>query len=197
MQKKKSAHHQVKEREREIITSRRGIANVFGEFYKKYDDSEQKKLNNKSVRMKMRAASMCSTNEMMRIPEITTEELRTAINKLKKGKSPDSNGIRAEDIKACDDETRERVRQIFNEIIKQNEFTPEAWKRVKKVIYKERCGKCRKLPTDLLIASVVQTVHDNTVQQIISTTRPKTSGRSSGIQKLIPNNRSSCDVQID
>ena len=40
----------------------------------------------------------------------------------KKDKSPDSDGIRAEDIKACDDETREMVRQIFNEIIKQNEF---------------------------------------------------------------------------
>ena len=41
-----------------------------------------------------------------RIPEITTEELQSAISKLQKGKSPDSNGIRAEDIKACDDETR-------------------------------------------------------------------------------------------
>ena len=60
-----------------------------------------------------------NTNEMTRIPEITTEELRTALNKLKRGKSPDSNGIRAEDIKACDDETREMVRQIFNEIINQ------------------------------------------------------------------------------
>ena len=30
------------------------------------------------------------------------------------------------------------VRQIFNEIIKQNEFTPEAWKKVKiKVIHKK------------------------------------------------------------
>ena len=48
----------------------------------------KKKLNNKSLRMKMRAASMCSTNEMMRIPEITTEELRTAINKLKKKANP-------------------------------------------------------------------------------------------------------------
>ena len=79
-----------------------------------------------------------NTNEMTRIPEITTEELRTAINKLRKDKSLDSIEIRAEDIKACDDETREMVRQIFNEIIKQNEFTPEAWKKVKiKVIYKK------------------------------------------------------------
>ena len=62
---------------------------------------------------------------------------------------------------------------------------------------KRRCEKCWKLPPDLLIARVVQTVHDNTVQQIISTTRPKTSGRSGGIQKLIPDNRSSCDVQND
>ena len=73
-----------------------------------------------------------------RIPEITTEELQSAISKLKTGKSPDSNGIRAEDIKACDDETREMVRQLFNEIIKRNNFTPEEWKKVKiKVIHKK------------------------------------------------------------
>ena len=56
----------------------------------------------------------------------------------KKFKSPDSNGIRAEDIKACDDETREMVRQLFNEIIKRKNFTPEEWKKVKiKVIHKK------------------------------------------------------------
>ena len=56
----------------------------------------------------------------------------------KKSKSPDSNGIRAEDIKACDDETREMVRQIFNGITKRNEFTPEDWKKVTiKVIHKK------------------------------------------------------------
>ena len=116
-----------------------------------------------------------NTNEMTRIPEITTEGLRTAINELKKkSNSPDSNGIRAEDIKACDDETREMVRQIFNETVKRNEVTPKAWKKVRiKVIQKRRCGKCWKLPPDLLIASVVQTVLDNTVHQILSTTRQK------------------------
>ena len=58
--------------------------------------------------------------------------------KLKAGKSPDGNGIRAEDIKDCNDETREMMRQIFNEVIKRNNFTPEEWKKVKiKVIYKK------------------------------------------------------------
>ena len=73
-----------------------------------------------------------------RIPEITSEELQSAISKLKTGKSPDGNGIRAEDIKDCDDETREMMRQLFNEIIKRNNFTPDEWKKVKiKVIHKK------------------------------------------------------------
>ena len=80
-----------------------------------------------------------NTDEMTRIPEITTEELQIEINKLKEGKSADSNGTRAEDIKACDDESREMVRQIFNEIIKRKEFTLEDWKKVTiKVIHMKR-----------------------------------------------------------
>ena len=58
------------------------------------------------------------TRERAGIPEITSKEMQTAINRLKKGKSADSNGIRAEDIKACDEGTKEMVRQIFNEVIK-------------------------------------------------------------------------------
>ena len=85
----------------------------FGEFYKRLyedsgkDDSEHEKSGDK------------------RIPEITTEELHSAISKLKTGKCPDSNRIRAEDIKACNDETREMMRQLFNETIKRNNFTPD------------------------------------------------------------------------
>ena len=41
----------------------------------------------------------------------------------KKGKSVDSNGIRAEDIKACDEETKAMVRQIFNDAVKQKNYT--------------------------------------------------------------------------
>ena len=73
-----------------------------------------------------------------RIPESTSEELQSAIRKLETGKSPDGNGIRAEDIKDCNDETREMMTQIFNEIIKRNNFTPDEWKKVKiKVIHKK------------------------------------------------------------
>ena len=89
-----------------------------------------KKLNKKTERMKMKAASMCKTKTRMRWWEFQRSRLKS--HKLqstdsKKGKSADSNGIRAADIKACDDETEEMVRQISNEIVKQNEFTLEAW----------------------------------------------------------------------
>ena len=103
------------------------------------------------------------TEEMTRVPEITSEELQDAIRKLKKGKSPDSDGIRAEDIKACDEETKEMVRQIFNEIIKQNEFTLEAWKKVKiKVLHKkgdvENVGNYRPICSLLALYKLFSTI---------------------------------------
>ena len=110
----------------ECITSQTGIADAFGEFYKRlYEDKERDDFEHE-------------TSDDRRIPEITTEELQSAISKLKTGKSPDSNGIRAEDITACDDKTRDMVRQLFNETTKINNTTPEEWKKVKiKVIYKK------------------------------------------------------------
>ena len=123
--KKRILITKIKNDKGECITSRKGINDAFGEFYKRlYEDKERDDFEHE-------------TSDDRRIPEITTEELQSAISKLKKGKSPDSNGICAEDIKAFDDETREMVRQLFNEIIKRNNFTPDEWKKVRiKVIHK-------------------------------------------------------------
>ena len=49
----------------------------------------------------------------------------------KKGKAGDSNGIRAEDIKTGDDETKGMIRQSFNEVLRQEDCTPEAWRRLR------------------------------------------------------------------
>ena len=57
----------IKNEKGEIITSRKGVANVFGELYKKNTSKmNKKKLNKKSVRMKMRAAPVCITTTPMR-----------------------------------------------------------------------------------------------------------------------------------
>ena len=77
--KKKVLITKIKNESGEIITSRKGIANVFGEFYKKlYDDSEQDEFGNESNI----DVHVSDTEEMTRIPEITSEELQDAIMKL-------------------------------------------------------------------------------------------------------------------
>ena len=57
------------------------------------------------------------------------KEIQAAIDSLKKGKASDSNEIRAEDIKACDETTKEMIRQKFNEVLKQDDCTPETCQR--------------------------------------------------------------------
>ena len=65
--KKKVLITKIKNEKGEIITSREGIASVFGEFHKKYTTTMSKaNLNKKSVKMKMKAALMCTTTAPMR-----------------------------------------------------------------------------------------------------------------------------------
>ena len=53
--KKKVLITKIKNERGEIITSRKGIANVFGEFYEKFSTTMSKtNLNKKSVKTKMR-----------------------------------------------------------------------------------------------------------------------------------------------
>ena len=113
---------------------------VLGEFYKRlYEDNEKDDSEHEvNDGGNYSNTDVHDTEETAGIPEITTEELQTAINKLKKRQIPGNKGIRAEDIKDCDEETREMVRQIFNENMKRKEFTPEDWKKVTiKVIHKK------------------------------------------------------------
>ena len=71
--------------------------------------------------------------------------------------------MRRDYIKACDEETKEVARQIFNEIIRQNEFTPEAWKKVKiKVLHKkgdvENVGNYRSICSLLALYKLFSTI---------------------------------------
>ena len=75
---------------------------------------------------------------MSEIPEFTKKEIQTAIDQVKRGKCSDSNGIRAEDIKGCDDEAKDMVRQIINKVLEKDDGTPETWRRMQiKVIDKK------------------------------------------------------------
>ena len=76
---------------------------MFGEFHKKvYDDEIEDKT------MRGESDSEAKHNEEAKnigSRSFTKKRFR-AIDRLKRGKSSDSNGIRAEDIKGCGDETK-------------------------------------------------------------------------------------------
>ena len=86
----------------ETITSRKGIANVFGEFYSRLYVEDQlgeevQDPHKSETRMNIGRESRIDEvkNE---IPEFTQDEVQTAIDGLKKkGKASGSDGIRAEE----------------------------------------------------------------------------------------------------
>ena len=118
----------------ETITSRKGTANVFGESYSKlYAETQPGEEAQESENMETK-----TNKEKKSCSEDVKNEIQAAIDKLKKGRASDNNGIRAEDIKTCDATTREMIRQIFNEVLKHDDCTPETWRRIRiKVIYKK------------------------------------------------------------
>ena len=102
----------------------------FGEFYKQiHDDSEQEESEQEIGENENESSTDVhdnNTDVMTRIPEITTEELRTAINKRNPSR-------RDQSMRRRDERNGETILQR-----KRNEFTPEAWKKVKiKVRYKK------------------------------------------------------------
>ena len=92
------------------------------------------------------------------------------------------------------------MRQIFNEITKQNKLPPEAWKKVKiKVLHKKGDVEyvCNYLPICSLLA-LYKLFSTILYGRLYPRLDKKTSGRSGRIQKLIPdNNRPLCDVEDD
>ena len=100
-------------------------------------------------------------------------------------------------IKDCNDKTKRN-----DETDRQRGYKKEqlhAWRMEEsenKSDLQERWRRgCKQLPPNLLTAFDVQTVLDNNVRKIIPNAWPISSRRSGGIQKNLPNNGSSCDVQ--
>ena len=94
---------------------------------KTFTNWEQERTQKEKAVMMLRKTKHQSSQKM---------RCRLPLRASKKGKASDNNGIRAEDIKTCDDTTKEMIRQIFNEVMKQDDCTPETWRRTSiKVIY--------------------------------------------------------------
>ena len=112
--KKRILIPRVKNKEGEIVKTRQSIANVFAKFYEDMYEGEEDYIG-EDVMMETEGEDK-ELEQNDSIKEFTTDEIQSAIDRLKKGKAKDSNGIRAEQLKLCSDETKEEIRTIFNEI---------------------------------------------------------------------------------
>ena len=101
--KKKVLITKIKNDKGECITSRKGIADAFGDFYKRlYEDNEKDDSEHElgdDDNYSSTDAHNNNTEETAGIPETTTEELQTAINKLRKGKSPTTKEFEPKTLK--------------------------------------------------------------------------------------------------
>ena len=126
----------IRNKEGEAEKTRQGIANVFAKFYEElYKGEDEKDDESKYVHIDQENAD---SSQEETIPEFTKEEIQAAIHRLKKGKAKDNCGVRAEQLKICSEETKEKIRNIFNDIAQQDDFTPNSWRKIRiQVIHKK------------------------------------------------------------
>ena len=134
--KKRILIPKVRNKDGEEEKTRQGIENVFAKFYEDLyqgeDDHNDEDMSS-CIDHENRDSSQIAT-----ISEFTTEEIQAAINRLKKGKARDSSGVRAEQLKICSDDTKEKIRTIFNKIAQREDFTPKSWRWIRiQVIHKK------------------------------------------------------------
>ena len=122
----------IRNKDGEAEKTRQGNANVFAKFYEELHKGEDEQDDeDKSSRIDQENVDS-SQNET--IPEFTKEE----IHRLKKGKAKDNSGVRAEQLKICSEDTKEKIRTILNDIARQDDFTPNSWRRIRiQVIHKK------------------------------------------------------------
>ena len=123
-------------------------------------DSERKTQRTKLKTRDRRTKEKASQN-------LTEQELQTAIDCLQKGKSGDNKGIKAEDIKGCDDDTKRMMREIFNEVIVHDSINPETTRKmtIREISKKRRRRKSGELQSNLYTAYFARRVLNTSIQQ--------------------------------
>ena len=117
--KKRILTPKVKNKEGETIKTRHGIPNVFAKFYEDLYEGEGEYTGRETELHTEEDGKELEQDNF--IKEFTTNEIQEA---------KDSNGIRAEQLKNCSDDTKEKIRTIFNEIAQQDDFTPKSWRKI-------------------------------------------------------------------
>ena len=117
--KKRSLIPNIKNMNSETITTK-GIANVFAELYAKICEDDK---GEDDKEMKQRRAQKTKKRCPFKIPSTASRE-----DKL-------------EQLKNCSEKTKEKIRQIFNEILLQKDCTPKTWRKIRVQVTKRATEK--------------------------------------------------------
>ena len=96
----------VKNKRGETIMTRQEIANVFAKFYEDLYEGEDGDTGKGTYSRTDEDEK--DPEQQNSIPEFTVNEIQDAFDRLKKGKAKDSSGVRAEQLKNCSDNTKEK-----------------------------------------------------------------------------------------
>ena len=133
--KKRILIPKIKNKVGEDVKTRQGIADAFAKFYEELYKGEEEQEENEHECIEHEEVE---SSQKGKIAEFAKEEIEAAIHRLKKGKARDSSGVRAEQLKICSDETKEKIRHIFNDIAQQEDFIPKSWRKIRiQVIHKK------------------------------------------------------------
>ena len=107
---------------------------------KLYDDDKGEEDTTKNEDEAMKIEDNLRTSNEYRSSRQGKSKTRLIVSS--EGKAGDSSGIRAEQIKTCDEGTEEWIRQVFNEILQEEDCTPQTWRQIRiQVIHKKQTGK--------------------------------------------------------
>ena len=144
--KQKSEYDHITEDDRKILNpeeAKESIAKYYEELYKAREGNEEYKQQTEEIELKYNSVS----EEMGKLPEcsqITYQETKGAIRKLKNDKAPGPDSIPNEALKNMDRTNCEQTTRILNQILTTEDFPP-SWQNSKIIrIYKGKGikGKC-------------------------------------------------------
>ena len=143
----------------DMEATKKGIANTFAKFYEDLysnQNDERKDEEDNEARLENTydqaddGENIEEDERDRHIPEFTIKELSIAIGCLKKGKSADSRGIKAEELKGTDEETTK------NDLCCPEERAPD---------------EARKLQTDLFPSTTSQALLNHDIQPALRQAR--------------------------
>lgn len=169
---------ELKNKEGQAVLSTEGILNEISMFYEELFKSEGGDEKKRNILLQQITRKVSETDKKDCEEEITTEEIIEAINQLGVKKSPGIDGIGSEFYKVLKEKISPILKEIYEEVFKNERVHPRMGLGLMKIIYKKKGDKMElknyrpitMLNTDLkILAKVLANRLKNVMPKIIET----------------------------